>query len=51
MEKGFQMDKTCIDVKLQIANYQMWKDEFESARNELLEIHSWIMENREEYES
>ena len=36
MEKGLQMDKFCIDIRLQIANYQMWRDDFESAKTELL---------------
>lgn len=36
MEKGIKMDKFCIDVKLQIANYQMWRDDFDSAKKELL---------------
>lgn len=45
------MDKTCIDVKLQIANYLMFKDDFETAKKELVEIHQWIMEGRQEYES
>lgn len=51
MEKGLQADKTCIDVRLQIANYLMWKDDFESGRKELLEIYEWIIQNREEYEN
>jgi len=51
MEKGIQIDKFCIDVKLQIANYQMWRDDFESAKNELVEIYQWIMDNKEEYQS
>lgn len=46
MELGLQMDKTCIDVKLQIANYLMFKDDFETAKKELVEIHQWIMEGR-----
>lgn len=46
MEKGLQMDKFCIDVKLQIANYLMWRDDFDAARVELLEIYKWIMEGR-----
>ena len=45
------MDSTCIDVKLQIANYLMWKDDFESARKQLVQIHSWITGNKEEYQS
>ena len=51
MEKGLQFDKTCIDVKLQISNYLMWRDDFETAQKELLEIYGWIMEGKEEYES
>ena len=51
MQKGIQIDSTCIDVKLQIANYLMWKDDFETAKKELIELHSWIMSNKEEYES
>jgi hypothetical protein len=43
MELGLQMDSSCIDVKLQIANYLMWRDDFEGARKELVEIHQWIM--------
>lgn len=32
MELGLQMDKTCIDVKLQIANYLMFRDDFDAAK-------------------
>jgi len=28
MEKGEKIDPFCIDVRLQRANYLMWKDEF-----------------------
>ena len=29
----------------------MWRDDFETAQKELLEIYGWIMEGKEEYES
>lgn len=51
MEQGLQMDKTCIDVHVQLANYLMWKDRFDEARVELVEIQRWVMEAREEYET
>lgn len=51
MELGLKMDKNCIDVKLQIANFMMWRDDFEQARKELLEVHSWIVQGKEEYEN
>lgn len=51
MEKGEKADASCIDVKLQRANYLMWKDEFESAKTILLQVHKWVQEEREEYET
>lgn len=51
MEKGLKFDSSCIDVHLQIANYLMWKDDFDRAKGELLEVHRWIMEEREEYDT
>ncbi len=51
MEKGKQIDSSCIDVHVQIANYLMFKDDFEGAKAELLEIYGWIMEGREDYDS
>ena len=51
MQKGLAIDKTCIDVKLQIANYLMWIDDFDRAKAELLEIYQWIKEGRQQYEN
>ena len=45
------MDNTCIDVRVQMANYLMFKDDFERARVELVEIQKWVVEGREDYET
>jgi hypothetical protein len=36
MDKGRKMDSYCIDVRLQIANYLMWNDNFEQAKLEMV---------------
>jgi hypothetical protein len=51
MQKGEKIDPTCIDIRVQKSNYLMWKDDFETAKTELLEIHRWIKAEREEYET
>lgn len=51
MERGEKTDPNCIDVRLQRANYLMWKDDFESAKTLLLQLHKWVREEREEYET
>lgn len=45
-----QMDNTCIDIRLQMINYMLWRDDHDSARKELFDIYQWIMEDKEEYE-
>jgi lipopolysaccharide biosynthesis regulator YciM len=32
MEKGLKIDPKCIDIRVQKANYLMWKDDFETAK-------------------
>lgn len=51
MERGEKADPFCIDVKLQRANYLMWKDEFEGAKAILMQLYQWVKEEREEYET
>lgn len=48
---GEKTDPTCIDVRIQKANYLMWKDDFETAKHELLILHKWIIDDREDYEA
>jgi hypothetical protein len=36
MQKGEKIDASCIDVRVQKSNYLMWKDDFETAKTELL---------------
>lgn len=45
------MDPSCLDVKLQRANYLMWKDDFEGAQAILHELHGWVKAEREEYDT
>jgi hypothetical protein len=33
-------------VKLQRANYLMWRDEFEAAKTLLLQLHKWVKDER-----
>jgi hypothetical protein len=42
LKKGAEIDSTCMDVLLQTANYMLFKDDTDGARNKLLIIYNNI---------
>ena len=50
MSPGSEMDSTCVDVDLQCANYLLFRDDTDGARQKLLAIYNRVVENKNKSE-
>lgn len=51
LKKGNEIDTSCMDVHLQTANYQLWKENEQIASAELNIIYNAVKAKNEEYET